>query len=235
MNNVCVHESGKYNLIDPLSIPGFFSETKFVRNEDSISKRIYEGEFVTWKLETDTPDIEGRLNEQKMIKLVMLQIGILIPLKVRQVRRSQQEAEIVITFAQDIPFFIKRPSVLAFAYGPADGIGGDITFNDKYIWSLDVKPLSPEEAISRGFIENADPRSTIRTWDVHHTMLHEALHAFGLPHLENQGNVMNPYYNGERIMQTDDVNYIQLLYGKSSIGHRYWERILSRFGRGVMA
>ena len=235
MNQICIHELGEYSTLNPLNISELSHETKFVRNEDSISKRIYDGEFVTWKLETDTPDIEGRLNEQKMIKLVMLQIGILIPLKVRQVRRSLQEAEIVITFVETNPFFLKRSSVLAYAYGPFDGIGGDITFNDKYIWSLDGKPLSVEDALTKGFIENGVPGNMIRTFDVHHTMLHEALHAFGVPHLQNSGNVMNPYYNGVRIMQTDDVNYLQLLYGKSSRGHRYWERILARFGRGVMA
>lgn len=236
MTNLCVHEPGEYKSIDSITIPQFSHEQKFVSNTDSISNRIYGRSIVTWKLETDTPDIEGRLLEQQMIKLIMLQIGILIPLRIRQVRRATQEAEIVITFIENNSFFLSRPGVLAYAYGPAPGIGGDITFNDKYIWTLDGKPISVEKALRLGFIENGIPGNTIRTWDVHHTMLHEAYHAFGVPHLlHNKINVMYPFYNGQRILQKDDREAIWNLYGKSSVGHRYWERILSRFGRGVMA
>ena len=247
---VCVHDPKEYNLSDADKLPNFSTELKshskyletvprFIKHNDTfttISSRIWNKEFgaVTWKLETDSPDFNNRKDQIKLFKRIFFQASIETPLVIHRVRRSSQEADIVVTFqgSKDNSFFKNRPSTLAYAYGASSGIGGDITFNDDRIWTLDGKPMTAMDAYERGLIERfTDPTNKIRTYDAQHTGTHEGGHSLSMNHLTQcKDCVMFPYYNGKRKFHTNDLAYLHRLYGKSNVSHRIKAHLYARFG-----
>lgn len=82
--------------------------------------------------------------------------------------------------------------VLAHAFYPADGIGGDVHFDDAETW-----------------VVGASGGIDLRT-----VALHEIGHALGLAHSSDSSAVMYAFYNGPRPnLRVDDVVGIQSLYG----------------------
>jgi len=238
-NQVCVHDTNKqYNISPEGEMPFFSHDSLFVVNPDSLSGKVWDADSgpLYWKLDTDTPDIGGILLEIELFKRVFLQIGMETPLVIRRRRRITADAAIVVTFTHEDTFFKNRPSVLAYAYGPADGIGGDITFNDNHIWTLDGMPITALEAWEKGLIEGFDnPTNKLKTYDAQHTGTHEAGHAVGMPHIQEDPNAMlYPYYNEQRIFQPKDLALLHKLYGSSNINHKIKEYLLTKyFRRGV--
>lgn len=207
---------------------------------DALGKRLWNPDAgpVYWKMETDYPHIEGRKLERKAIKLAFLQASLLTSLRIREKRRGTADAEIIINWFDDKaePIFKTSPGYLAFAYGPGEGIGGDITMNASKIWTLHGKPITAIEAFERGMIEGfSNPNNMLKTWDSQHTLTHEGEHTLGCPHLPGCPKcVIYPWYNRQRILQNGDKNQLWEFYEKSS----YWRRaqlfLLARVLPGVI-
>ncbi len=234
---ICVHTEGSYE-IKSLT-PQLSTHPTNLKNESrSLSKKIWANDVITWKLETDTTSIEGRKIEQEVFKLAFLQIGLYIPNRIVQLNKQTADADIRINFSKTDSFWTSHPSTLAFAYPPADGIGGDITFNTKnYIWTPDGKPMSVTKALDLGLISGfQNSNNKLKTFDVQHTACHEGLHAMGVPHIEKSacdGAVMNPYYNGQRIMLQCEIDYLQGMYGKKQPNATQLQNLRKRIQAGV--
>ena len=249
--HVCIHEirdnqPGIYRMEDiKVDEPKFSDDPNFITeatepNTDALGDRVWAEKNLYWRLDSDTPDIEGRKQEINLIKLAFLEASLRTNLIIRGRRKQSQDAHIVINFTHEDRFFKDRPNVLAYAWGPRRGLGGDITFNDAHIWTVNGLPISGKEAVERGLVENASPDSRLRTYDALHTMKHEGGHALGMPHLESaiyNRNVMYPFYNGQRHFQTGDLILLHKLYDEAGFGHRmrvnlerYLFNKISRFG-----
>ncbi|XP_030294899.1 collagenase 3 [Sparus aurata] len=113
-------------------------------------------------------------------------------------RRRRKEADIVISFMnrdhKDGSPFDGKGGVLAHAFMPGYGIGGDVHFDAEEDWSFNFT----------GF--NLFP-----------VTVHEFGHALGLPHSSDPGAIMYPAYNFvpnyEPQLSYRDVKDIQHLYG----------------------
>lgn len=134
------------------------------------------------------------------------------------------DAHIIINWLgkKDEPYFTS-PSTLAFAWGPARSLGGDVTMNADVLWLLRKTPLLAKEAKELGYIQNyVNPDNRIKYFDPLHTFKHEgAGHALGMRHIEAateaQHAIMYPFYNGLRKFGDADKNYLASLYGKIDI------------------
>lgn len=232
--HACVHEKlenqpGIYRMEDiDVAEPKFSQDPNFITestkpNANALGSRVWAEQKIYWRLDSDTPDIEGRKQEIDLIRLAFLETSLKTNLIIQGRRKQSLDAHIVINWTTEDKLFKSRPSVLAYAWGPRAGLGGDITFNDGYIWTVNGKPILGKEAVERGLVENANPDSLLRTYDALHTMKHEGGHAMGMPHLESQiysENVMFPFYNGQRQFQSGDLGLLYKLYDESNFSHR---------------
>ncbi|XP_058646186.1 matrix metalloproteinase-18 [Onychostoma macrolepis] len=123
-----------------------------------------------------------------------------VPLKFRRQRRS--DADIVISFNnkdhEDGSPFDGEGGILAHAFFPGPGIGGDVHFDDEEAWTTNAKGCN-----------------------LLAVAVHEFGHALGLPHSSDPGAIMFPAYNFglHTVLQLSfqDVKDIQEMYGKRKI------------------
>ncbi len=125
-----------------------------------------------------------------------------------------------INFSKTEGMFIDKPSVLAYAYFPAQGSNsGVVVFNDNYIWSLDGLGITVKEARERGYPVQGTPTDDIilRPYNVINVLIHELGHSLGLRH-DATGNavdadVMDAYYGNDRKhLSPRDIQRILLKY-----------------------
>lgn len=240
---VCVHTNDKKYELKPVEASLLSSSLTAVishatkPDDRALGSRIWDdAETVYWKQESSY-DFLTPGQQTKLVKLAFLEASMETPLVIRRRRRSTADAQIKINWlgGADVPYFKDSKGTLAFAYGPAKGIGGDITMNSDNLWLLRSKPLTVVEAFEKGYIDDYNrsyPENTVRYYDPLHTMKHEGGHAIGLRHITNEEQrysaVMFPYYSGLRTFGTADKIYLHDLYGKASVNHKIKEMILNR-------
>ncbi|XP_038210086.1 matrix metalloproteinase-2-like [Zerene cesonia] len=116
---------------------------------------------------------------------------------------NSDDADIVVSFAKrfhdDAYPFDGRGSILAHAFFPGTGRGGDAHFDDEELWLLQPK--------------NDDEEGT----SLFAVAAHEFGHSLGLSHSSVKGALMFPWYQGIQpnfVLPEDDRNGIQQMYGK---------------------
>lgn len=234
--NVCVHTDDKYyHTIENILTRDFSAVNigthKLKTDLNALNNKVWdENETVYWQLDSEYKWLDIKVQEDIM-RDALLETSLTTKLRIQQKRRQSGDAHIKINWlgGKDEKYFADKPSVLAFAYGPQIGIGGDATFNTDVIWRLpEDGPLTVKEAFDLGMIENYDrnhPNNEVRTYDPYHTAKHElGGHACGMRHITDERyrftSVMYPYYNGLRMFGQADLDYLFQLYTK--IGS--WER-----------
>jgi len=154
-----------------------------------------------------------------------------IPIQFKPAIWHGETADIRISFAGDEDnLFRTRPSVLAYAYFPGTSLQGVVVFNIKYLWDLSGKGISGKEAVSRGIVQNANPDSILRTYNILQTLTHELGHTIGLTH-DASGNadgedVMDPFYDEDVI----DLSERDIFRARQKYGTREYSR-WSWYGR----
>ncbi|XP_063536564.1 matrix metalloproteinase-2 [Cydia strobilella] len=125
---------------------------------------------------------------------------------------NSDDADIVVSFARgqhgDAYAFDGRGSILAHAFFPGSGHGGDAHFDDDELWLLQPK--------------NEDEEGT----SLFAVAAHEFGHSLGLSHSAVKGALMFPWYQGIQpnfVLPADDRNGIQQMYGPKE--KRVWGKI----------
>uniref|UniRef100_A0A8C3VL82 Matrix metallopeptidase 8 n=1 Tax=Catagonus wagneri TaxID=51154 RepID=A0A8C3VL82_9CETA len=117
------------------------------------------------------------------------------------IRTSEEEADIKISFAQgdhgDNSPFDGPNGILAHAFQPGPGLGGDVHFDAEEIWT-----------------------NTSENYNLFPVAAHEFGHSLGLSHSTDPGALMYPNYAFSEpstySLPQDDINGIQAIYGPSS-------------------
>ena len=227
-----------------LGIPpvNYHEPISYISNMDEIDEwdHKWNESKITWKLESDTPDIEGKKSEIRIINLAFLAWGKEMKnLKVRRLRRSSADADLRINFVQkqNDDYLKDKNNVLAYAYfpNPHSSLAGDITFNDDYIWhshggSVPAWKIDPENY-------DVHSKTKFKTYDLQHVATHEIGHALGLKHNPNcRECIMYPMYSGIKNLHNaggiHDCTRIQDFYGKRSLPSRLIEILRSKIKRG---
>uniref|UniRef100_A0A8C4R3I3 Peptidase metallopeptidase domain-containing protein n=1 Tax=Eptatretus burgeri TaxID=7764 RepID=A0A8C4R3I3_EPTBU len=113
---------------------------------------------------------------------------------------EDDEADIIIYFVKgahgdNSPFF-PNSNTMAHAYPPGEDIGGDIHFNDGFIWANGNIPV---------------------------VAAHEIGHSLGLGHSHKMAALMYPTYTFDKkepVLMQDDLDGIKSLYGETDVqGH----------------
>jgi len=244
--DICVHTTDKKYTITPKTSEQEFSALnigshKLISNLNALNNRIWDAsETVYWQLDSEY-EFLTKQQQIDMIKAAFLETSLLTPLKIQEKRKQTGDAHIKINWlgAKDEKYFRDRSSVLAFAYGPQVGIGGDVTMNSDHVWRLDKTPITVKDAFDLGLIKDYDrahPDNILKTFDPLHTMKHEGGgHSCGMRHLEDanlkDSAIMYPYYNGKRVFSKADRDYLFELYGESNIASRVSRFIQHYMGR----
>ena len=241
--NVCIHTHDKKYTENVKSTSKFREDTSHstIPHPDALNNQIWDKDnIVYWRRDSSYEHINDK-DMDNLIKLALLESSYQTPLIIRQRRKSTADAQIVINFRtkKEDPFF-KSNSTLAYAYGPARGLGGDCVFNADVLWLLRDEPLTAGEAVEKGYIDKtSNPENHIKFFDPLHTMKHEVGgHSLGMNHITDisrkYDTIMYPFYNGVRKFSQTDLEYLYRLYGKASLSSKIKavlsKRINSFFG-----
>lgn len=230
---MCVHTNDKkyttHRDVPETEFSSLSIEHNTVRNLDALNNKVWdENETIYWQLDSEYEWLNDSQLED-LIKLAFLEPSLLTKLKIQQKRKQTGDAHIRINWLgkKDEKYFTSE-SILAFAYGPGKGLGGDVTMNADNIWWLNDDPLTVQDAYNLGMIDTFDrnhPDNILKTYDPVHTMKHEGGHALGMRHIDNatfaKSAIMYPYYNGLRKFGDPDIEYLFSLYTEMS----FWERV----------
>jgi len=211
----------------------------------------YKGETQTiieeWKKKWEIPTVTyGVTNESKhfpdsSIEMRAMTIALRVwQLRIKDIRfkrvydTTANTPDIPLTFvdAENDKLFSERPSTLAYAYFPTDNpIGGDITFNDSYNWTLTGESISAWKVDPEHYTKDSTVK--LKGYNMVHTMIHELGHAIGLKHDEfNKDSVMHPFYNGKVVLSPTDVRRIQKFYGERKLSNRWIQYFRDRMLAG---
>lgn len=123
--------------------------------------------------------------------------------------------------------FKDTPSVLAYAYFPAQGTySGKIVFNNDYIWDKRGFGIKAKDALAKGWITSTNnPENIVRTYSVIAVLIHELGHSLGLKH-DVSGNsdgvdVMDAFYSGSDRFELSVRDIYRIV---SKYGNRIYSR-----------
>lgn len=166
---------------------------------------------------------------QKALNLAFSTWEAEIDIKIHPISTGQA-ANFTLDFKSSLlePMFKEKPSVLAYAYFPAQGsVSGRVVFNDDYIWSLDGKEIKAKDAIERGYPVKGTPSpdQLLRTYNIISVLIHELGHNLGLRHDEHNDtdDAMDAYYDGKVDLSYWDIFRIRLKYPERQIKHSRYE------------
>ncbi|XP_037697162.1 interstitial collagenase [Choloepus didactylus] len=155
----------------------------------------WEKTHLTYRIKNYTPDLPQADVDQAIAKAFKLWSDV-SPLTFTKV--FEGEADIMISFVwgdhRDNSPFDGPGGVLAHAFQPGPGIGGDAHFDEDETWT-----------------------NNFRNYNLYHVAAHELGHSLGLSHSMDIGALMYPSYtfSGEIQLAQDDINGIQAIYGPS--------------------
>ncbi|CAI9152736.1 unnamed protein product [Rangifer tarandus platyrhynchus] len=158
----------------------------------------WQSTHLTYRVENYTPDLSRADMEQAVEKAFQLWSSA-SPLTFTKV--SEGQADIMISFVRgdhgDNSPFDGPDGILAHAFQPGPGIGGDVHFDAEETWT-----------------------KTPENYNLFPVAAHEFGHSLGLAHSSDPGALMYPNYafsdpSTYRLHQ-DDINGIQAIYGTSS-------------------
>ncbi|XP_007944227.2 interstitial collagenase [Orycteropus afer afer] len=155
----------------------------------------WEKTHLTYKIENYTPDLP-RADVDHVIEKAFQLWSNVSPLKFTKV--SEGQADIMISFVwgdhNDNSPFDGPGKILAHAFQPGQGLGGDVHFNEANRWTNDF-----------------------RDFNLYRVAAHELGHSLGLSHSTDIGALMFPNYifSGDVELSQDDINGIQSIYGSS--------------------
>lgn len=193
---------------------------------------------VTYKVTKGSKNFPNTDWESKALTIALRTWGLCITnLKFKRTYNVDDRADIELKFlpASDDVMFKKSPGVLAYAYFPTySAIGGDITFNDDYLWTKNGAPIDAETYMRLTGKQVTNMSNKFKTWNIIHTLIHECGHALGLKHNNScEECIMYPFYNGKVTLASNDVSRIQSFYGKRSLSsywNKYWvNRMIREF------
>lgn len=192
----------------------------------------WDGPVVTWKLDVPNDDMQP-YNVARIIQLAFMAWGLHTKaIRFRRMRRPSADVDIPIQFLpkEQDQLFKDQPNVLAYAYFPNkfSKLGGDMVFNDDYIWSRDGKGINAHLVDPQNY---PDPNTKVllKTYNLQHTACHEIGHAIGLKHAVNCPEcMMHPYYNEQVWPQANDLERIQGIYEKREFRNPRRYEVLSK-------
>ena len=197
---------------------------QFIEEKQTHWKHKWNKQTVTYALQKDTEDIEGRRIEERAVNLAFLTWNIEIPLKLKSVR-GRKTPDIYINFvhAKNDAYLKNKKNVLAYAYFPKTSKQGKIVFNEDYLWTVNGKPILAWKVDSR---YDKSSRTKLRSYNMVHVLIHELGHSLGLTHdVSDKRSVMWWQYNGQMNLSVYDINRICEKYGRRKWSGRIYSRI----------
>ncbi|XP_030599866.1 matrix metalloproteinase-20 [Archocentrus centrarchus] len=156
----------------------------------------WKNNIITYTIAKYTPDMMKE-DVEKSLRSALKMWSDVAPLKFIKV--NHRKADIVFSFSRrthgDFFPFDGPGGVLAHAFQPGEGIGGDVHFDDDEMWTAGTQGYS-----------------------LFGVAAHELGHSLGLTHSQDPSAIMYPNYkhhsNAQYSLSEDDVIGIQTLYGR---------------------
>ncbi|KAM6173910.1 macrophage metalloelastase-like [Erethizon dorsatum] len=157
--------------------------------------QVWKKQFITYRINNYTPDMRHQDADDAIQKAFQVWSDV-TPLKFRKINVG--EADIMIFFAYgdhgDFNPFDGKDGILAHAFGPGSGRGGDAHFDEAETWSTNFKGKN-----------------------LFLVAVHELGHSLGLDHSSDRKAIMFPNYGyldpNTFHLSADDIRGIQSLYG----------------------
>ena len=198
-------------------------ELEFSEEDQTHWDHKWNKQIVTYALQKDSEDIEGRAKEKLAVNLAMSTWNFEIPVKLKSVK-GNQSPDIFINFANEDDDKYLKGNILAYAYYPQTSHSGKIVFNEKFLWSLNGKGINGHDAFPDLYPYGT--KTKIKTFSMVHVLIHEIGHSLGLTHdATDKSSVMWWQYNGQMHLSGYDINRITEKYGKRRWRGRIYGRV----------